>query len=428
MPIRSQSAPGEHGFRRGFGAAGVAIALALAAVAPASAAAAPANDAFADAQIVGAFPSTIGATNVDATKEPGEPAHAGDPGGHSIWFRTTVTTRGTLTVDTCDSDVDTLLAVYTGATVSALTPVASNNDSDSCASLGSRISFPVTPGTTYSIALDGAFEDMGAVSVTWSLQGPPANDAFAAAQVLTGYEPSASGSSVNASKEAGEPAHGGKPGGASVWYRWTAPGSGLATVSACSSRFDTLLGVYTGDAVGALKTVARNDDSTSCGTSRSEVAFFAKRGTVYRIAVDGAAGKTGRVVLAVLLPRTGRYSGRTEEPDRMPVSFTLASDGRTVQRFTFSSDLDCTRGGTPIGEVRLRNAVLGDPIAVRKTGTFATTVRASGRDGSRLTVTASGTLQARGKAKGRLSVVLTIPRVGTCKDFFGTRPWTARRP
>ena len=91
----------------------------------------------------------------------------------------------------------------------------------------------------------------------------PANDLFANAQAVSGSSGTATGSNVGATKEAGEPNHAGNAGGTSIWFRWTAPASGTATVDTLTSSFDTLLGVYTGSSVSSLTTIASNDDC--CG-------------------------------------------------------------------------------------------------------------------------------------------------------------------
>ena len=70
--------------------------------------------------------------------------------------------------------------------------------------------------------------------------------------VLAGYTPMATGTNLGASVEAGEPEHGGSPGGHSVWWTWTAPSTGNVTIDTLGSNFDTLLAVYTGSAVNAL--------------------------------------------------------------------------------------------------------------------------------------------------------------------------------
>ena len=78
-------------------------------------------------------------TNVAATKEPGEPNHAGNAGGASIWFTWVAQSAGTATIDTSGSSFDTLLGVYTGSPVNSLTTVASNDNC--CGGQTSQVSF-----------------------------------------------------------------------------------------------------------------------------------------------------------------------------------------------------------------------------------------------------------------------------------------------
>jgi hypothetical protein len=54
--------------------------------------------------------------------------HAGDAGGRSVWWSWTAARGGVVSFDTCGAEFDTLLAVYTGDRVDALTKVASNDD------------------------------------------------------------------------------------------------------------------------------------------------------------------------------------------------------------------------------------------------------------------------------------------------------------
>ena len=72
------------------------------------------NNNFASATAISGSSATATGTNVGATKETGEPAHAGNAGGHSVWWTWTAPTTGTVTLDTLGSSFDTLLAVYTG--------------------------------------------------------------------------------------------------------------------------------------------------------------------------------------------------------------------------------------------------------------------------------------------------------------------------
>jgi hypothetical protein len=113
---------------------------------------------------------------------------------------------------------------------------------------------------------------------------------FVSSQAISGSSGSTTGSNVDATKEPGEPQHAGNPGGASVWYSWTAPASGDTTITTEGSSFDTLLGVYTGSSVGSLTEVTSNDDANFPLDSTSSVTFNASAGTTYRIAVDGYDG------------------------------------------------------------------------------------------------------------------------------------------
>ena len=126
----------------------------------------------------------------------------------------------------------------------------------------------------------------------------PANDNFAGATAITGLSGATSGSTVGATKEPGEPNHGGNGGGASVWFRWVAPANGTVTFNTAGSAFDTLLGVYTGSSVGSLVAVAANDDGPNMGTASLD-SFFATGGTAYQIAVDGYNAAAGNIVLSV---------------------------------------------------------------------------------------------------------------------------------
>ena len=113
----------------------------------------------------------------------------------------------------------------------------------------------------------------------------PANDAFAAAWTLSGPTVFTNSTSANATKEASEPAHAGNAGARSVWFRWTAPKDGQVRLDTVGSAINTLLAVYTGNAVNALTPVASNDDAAGLGNA-SRVEFLAVQGTTYRIAVD----------------------------------------------------------------------------------------------------------------------------------------------
>jgi hypothetical protein len=272
----------------------------------------PENDDFAAADVLPPAPMTAGGSTRFASKEPGEPNHAGNPGGHSLWFSWTPSSSGPVDITACSSDgtVDTLLAVYTGSAVNTLTPVASNDDASAkpphelCESTdgSSEVEFNATEGTTYRIAVDGKDGDRGHVSLAF--ERAPGNDAFATPRALDAGLPSFAGDVTKlATKEVGEPNHAGDPGGHSLWYSWTPASSGPVAISTCTyyGGLDALLAVYAGSGLGSLTPVASNDDgaSSDCRASDSEALFTATAGTTYRIAVDGKAGSSGGFQLRV---------------------------------------------------------------------------------------------------------------------------------
>ncbi len=113
----------------------------------------PANDAFSNRSALGGYSNTVAAANSFATTEPGEPEHAGNAGGSSVWWSWTAPTNGMVTISTLGSSFDTLVGVYTGAAVANLSLVASNDDAGS--RLTGEVTFPAAAGTTYQIAVDG---------------------------------------------------------------------------------------------------------------------------------------------------------------------------------------------------------------------------------------------------------------------------------
>jgi hypothetical protein len=266
------------------------------------------NDDFADATVIAGDPPALvsGTTRLNG-KEAGEPDHAGDPGGHSVWFSWTPGESGPVAIGTCSpfSNLDSVLAVYTGAALNALTPVASNDDGSAnvpmeCSWLDSEVVVDVTAGTTYRIAIDGANGGVGRFNLR--IRGRPENDDFTDAQVLNPVFPTGvQGTNRFATDEAGEPEHGLAAGAGSVWYSWTPSSSGSVAISTCTHEgLDARLAVYSGASLGALSLIAAGDDmARRCDAQDAEVRFPVTAGTTYRIAVDGKEGSEGSFYLNV---------------------------------------------------------------------------------------------------------------------------------
>src|SRR5258708_3920734 len=68
----------------------------------------PSNDNFASPTALLPGGGSLTTDNSEATKEPGEPNHAGDEGGKSIWYTWTPSFGGSASIDTVGSAFDTL--------------------------------------------------------------------------------------------------------------------------------------------------------------------------------------------------------------------------------------------------------------------------------------------------------------------------------
>ncbi len=261
--------------------------VSLAIAAPTASAAPPLNDNLAAATPV-ALPSELPGTVAESTREAGEPGHAGVQRMGGVWYSFTPAETASVIARTCTAQFDTVLAVYTGSDVGALTRVTDNDDS---CGVGSIVTFTATAGTTYYISVspfDTLPTTAGSFTLSLAVLTPPPNDAFASATRLGGPQ-RVRGSNVVATAELGEPAHF-TGGGHSVWFRHRATRTQTLTLDTIGSSFDTVLAVYRGD-LGRLSRIARDDDGGPGLTSR--IRLRVRRGSTYFIALDGTEGESG---------------------------------------------------------------------------------------------------------------------------------------
>ena len=132
-------------------------------------------------------PLVVTGTNGGATKEAGEPNHAGNAGRPLRVVRLDRPDNNTYTITTRGSDFDTLLAVYTGSTVSTLTEVASNDDDPDGGST-SAVTFAAQSGKTYRIAVDGFNGEAGDITLSVLPAGATTNLYSTGFEVSEGFD------------------------------------------------------------------------------------------------------------------------------------------------------------------------------------------------------------------------------------------------
>ncbi|NBP25227.1 MAG: hypothetical protein EBU81_11895, partial [Proteobacteria bacterium] len=339
----------------------------------------PVNDNFASATSLAGSSWTSAGSNVNGTSESGEPTHAGQAPGKSVWYIWTAPNSGSVTMGTAGSAFDTVLAVYTGSSVGALTQVAANDDRASGVT-DSQVTFQAVAGTVYRVAVDGKSGASGNLTITGSLSGVTVgNDAFASAITCSGTSFAVAGSNVGASREAGEPSHAGQAGGKSVWWTWTAPASGKLTLATAGSSFDTLLAVYTGDAVSALRGVASNDDASRSDRT-SKVTFSVTSGVRYRIAVDGYQGASGSIKLAgtfaakTVLAAPAGVTAQQEMAGRVQVSWQPVAEAA-------SYDVTISSGTSVLASARVTATSIKTIGVLSRRLSLTANVRANTADG-----------------------------------------------
>jgi len=112
---------------------------------------------------------------------------------------------------------------------------------------------------------------------------PPANDNFANAQAISGATGSVTATNVGATVEAGEPTIQNVRGGASVWYRWTAPSNGTVRFDTCTAipAMDPNIEAFIGSSVSGLNPWALDRGATVRPWSTAPRGGFRPRGVGY---------------------------------------------------------------------------------------------------------------------------------------------------
>jgi len=282
--------------------------------------------------------STIGAT----TDGPDEPATCRFSSysdiGSDIWYRYAATCDGNLTVDLCNSNYDTKLAVYDGCGQCPVSSPPLECNDDSFCGLRSYVTVPAVLGHCYTIRIGGylAVQGTGTMRVSCDVIAPPSGaccdngncfatltEADCEGQNGAWFEgnscpsfvcpitpPSNDACTDCARVLTGVPYHGrtqaatgtdisscGDNDTLDVWNCWTADCTGRVSITTCGSLFDTTLAVY--DACGGHELACDDDGCPLSPGLRSMVTLDVTEGTTYSIRVAGYNGASGNYTLNV---------------------------------------------------------------------------------------------------------------------------------
>ncbi len=239
----------------------------------------PGNDDFTNALVLQGLIVSTNGTNLGSGKELGEPT-GGDPSADaSVWYAWTAPASGEAVVGVQEDYFGGHpLGVYLGSSVSNLV------------ALGESIydfypiSFVAHKGVTYYIEVNG-FSQMipngyGSFGLGITQTPAPANDDFANRITLSGSSVSATGSNIGATSEPGD------GGGASVWWTWTAPGTGSLYVTASGDTLGPVFSFFTGNSISNLNSVAGIGPSWFYGTDTSGQ-LHVEQGQVYQVEMTG---------------------------------------------------------------------------------------------------------------------------------------------
>ncbi|HXI50747.1 MAG TPA: hypothetical protein VNH84_04565, partial [Candidatus Saccharimonadales bacterium] len=212
----------------------------------------PRNDAFADRLALTGWDADIFQVTRAGRREPGEPDHLFLHRQVSVWWTWTAPLDGELILSIPNFDPQGVaLAVYSGGVLTNLQLVAWNTapSGPSFYRLLPEIRLAVSAGHAYQIA---AVEETGSdLALELHFRPPPPNDAFAARPEVAGTHATLEGWTILASSEPQEPA----VTGASVWWKWQAPGNGILRLRAWM-RPDELRGlVWTGNSLATIQPV-----------------------------------------------------------------------------------------------------------------------------------------------------------------------------
>jgi len=217
----------------------------------------PANDDFADADPIPNSAVRLEGTFAGASAEPGEPIsgrgipystaelHAANfipsASGRTLWYSWKAPASGMLTIGSAETNSQAVVTVFRGDALANLSAVKTNlslwryvsglaSDEYNWLRIKPQIFLSVLAGDEFKIQVDTLKPIYtGAFAFNLSFTPAPPNDDFLNPALLSGSSLAVTNSNLGATLDPGETLGGDF--GASVWYRWRAPGTGSLTLT-----------------------------------------------------------------------------------------------------------------------------------------------------------------------------------------------------
>ncbi|MDB6038479.1 MAG: hypothetical protein JWM99_2320, partial [Verrucomicrobiales bacterium] len=221
----------------------------------------PSNDMFADASLLtGTSFSAHGETR-GATSEIDEPANPyWNVTGPSIWWKWIASGTGRISLTLSNTPFpNPLLVVYNGTNLTDLQIQGANSDMWR----SSNTVFYSRAGETYFFRVSSAGTAAGEFDLKGEFEPAPINDDFKNAISVGSLHQRLQGDTRMATLEAGESrvspaANLSISFGHSLWWRWTAPQSGIGTFTIADMNAHPFLTVFSGDSLEALTPISFN--------------------------------------------------------------------------------------------------------------------------------------------------------------------------
>lgn len=181
-----------------------------------------------------------------------------------VWFRYVPRSNGWAVFDTCDSEYDTVLGLYSDCSGDVASEIECDDDGGPCG-LRSRLEWQVTSGTEYFLRVSGYNNASGTFIL--GVSGPQCDyDECGAATVVdsgTFY------GTLDGASNAGEASCGASVNSADVYYEFTAPYDGTFFATTCGthdgilaedSGIDTVLSLHTSCPADVANQITCDDD------------------------------------------------------------------------------------------------------------------------------------------------------------------------